>query len=454
MPNVQSFAQILKTSFDITVQSFLDIALSPPALGAICRLANKASDTLRSKGWTLHPSAVEPHIRYEGQILPLDALRLDRLQVCPRCLLEDTYLRYDWDFHHVVACGRHKCLLTAACPNCQAPLPANQLFIGYCRNCGSALSATRTSPAAPDEIAASEDAAGLGPIMGVGAQAGYLMSPAIFFDLFRLFCVKDIDACRNKATAHMTKATFPERLLAAQRVGAARCPNGYIWEILRRPLAQAVAHLSTLEEYGAVEHKLRKLLHASTLTPETQHFLMGSSEQASDRRAAFLEGAKPDSDGVRAATTLLGVSSQGISWLKRTGYLRNPIAGGGYATYDILDARELLRCLIPTSRFDEAMDIQGISNAAAQVGLLDVWPGYDIYSRGVTRSSAVTLLDGIRIKSLENPAQQKHRLTSIATISSKPDTVALILHRLLTGDFAAIKWGHPWRLTDLSYSDE
>lgn len=95
-------------------------------------------------------------------------LRAECEPLCPKCLVEDEYLRHAWSHCFVTACPMHSCALLDICPECATQLDNFRQSIAIC-NCGFDLRFAKTHAASPNEIWLSARLAG-NPIPVAGIE--------------------------------------------------------------------------------------------------------------------------------------------------------------------------------------------------------------------------------------------------------------------------------------------
>lgn len=62
---------------------------------------------------------------------------INRLQVCPKCFLEQKYVKTDWLYYHSNQCVQHECNLVNQCPVCSHDFNWSGEFFEGCANCGT-----------------------------------------------------------------------------------------------------------------------------------------------------------------------------------------------------------------------------------------------------------------------------------------------------------------------------
>ena len=73
-----------------------------------------------------HTNAVDigqyAEVRYKQIIIPRGFLRSTIIPICPECLKESNYVRFDWHINKVECCEKHGIQLLRNCPSCHIPL--------------------------------------------------------------------------------------------------------------------------------------------------------------------------------------------------------------------------------------------------------------------------------------------------------------------------------------------
>jgi hypothetical protein len=73
-----------------------------------------------------HTTAVDlrqyAEVRYKQIIIPRGLLRSTIIPICPECLKESNYVRFDWHINKVECCEKHGIKLLRNCPSCHTPL--------------------------------------------------------------------------------------------------------------------------------------------------------------------------------------------------------------------------------------------------------------------------------------------------------------------------------------------
>ena len=78
-------------------------------------------------------------------------VRSNKPSICPHCLIEESYLRGQWELSFYIACPKHNCLLVTTCSSCQRKLSAHRSRLGRC-NCGFPFTESKSDPAPPEAI--------------------------------------------------------------------------------------------------------------------------------------------------------------------------------------------------------------------------------------------------------------------------------------------------------------
>ena len=458
--SMKSLATLVSQRTSLTVSTSTDIAQSPEALRALADMSGLTGSDFESIAWAHHPSAEEDHLRFQGVILPSDALLMDRLQVCPSCVAKESYVKADWDLSHVVACPEHECLLVDACASCGSAISTDRAFTGYCAECGAAFGRIEAPRASASTLAASEDAAGLAPIAFTSGTHRHVAHSATFFEFCRLL------ACSNTAmwTNKVRKTKFAllsvgDRARVLDEVGGYRGPTGYSVERLRAGLAERFAHLTPFDAFGAREQRLAQLLRPSRLPPDLRNFILFGDERGeAASSAALLEGRTTGYTTPREVAHLLGITPEGVAWLKRRGKLNDPLDELGYSTYEILACHAVLDSLIPCDRFDAALGVMGLTSELAQHSLVELWNLTPQHQPGLTLSSVIDLLDALRdVTCRAALAGDTDDRADVSNGGHRPAFAPHVYGRLvvalLNGTVSANGWRAPWRLQDIGISD-
>jgi hypothetical protein len=73
-----------------------------------------------------HTNAVDlrqyAEVRYKQIIIPRGFLRSTIIPICPECLKESNYVRFDWHINKAESCEKHGIKLLRNCPSCHIPL--------------------------------------------------------------------------------------------------------------------------------------------------------------------------------------------------------------------------------------------------------------------------------------------------------------------------------------------
>ena len=422
--SIKSLATLVSQRTSLNVSSSTDIAQSPEALRALADMSGLRSHDFKSMAWARHPSADEDHLRFQEVILPSDAVLMDRLQVCPSCVAKEAYIKADWDLSHVVACPEHGCLLIDACAFCGNAISADRAFTGYCAECGAAFGRIEAARASASTLAASEDAAGLAPIAFTCGTRRYVARSASFFELCRFLTCSSVAMWTNKVRkVKFALLSVADRARVLDEVGGYRGPTGYSVERLRTGLAERFAHLAPFDAFGAREQRLAQLLGASPLPPELRNFILYGDERGEAApSAALLEGRTSGYTTPRDVARLLGITPEGVAWLKRHGKLTDPLDELGYSTYEVLACHAVLKSLVPCDRFDDALGVTGLASELALHGLVELWTLTPQRPPGLTLSSVTDLLDALRVATCRTTADGDPRqgLRLAAANSDRP----------------------------------
>lgn len=458
--SMKSLAALVSQRTSLTVSSSTDIAQSAEALRAMADMSGLAGADFDSMAWTRHPSTGEDHLRFQGVVLPSDALLMDRLQVCPGCLAKEAYIKADWDLSHVVACPEHECLLVDACTSCGSAISTDRAFTGYCAECGAAFGRVAAPRASASTLAASEDAAGLAPIAFTRGPLRQIAHSATFFELCRLLACSSTAMWSNKVRkVKFALLSVRDRAQVLDEVGGYRGPTGYSAERLRAGLAERFAHLTPFDAFGAREQRLSQLFRSSALPPDLRNFILYGDERGeATHSAAILEGRTTGYTTPRQVARLLGITPEGVAWLKRRGKLTDPLDELGYSTYEILTCHAVLDSLVPCDRFDAALGVMGVASELARHGLVELWNLTPRHQPGLTLSSVTDLLDALRVATCgtaqagdtggrPGPSAGEQRP------ALPPHVYGRVVVALLNGTLSASGWRAPWRLQDIGLAD-
>lgn len=61
-------------------------------------------------------------VRYKQVSIPKELLRSANIPICPECLVESAYVRFDWHITKVTCCQKHGARLLTHCPSCHSQL--------------------------------------------------------------------------------------------------------------------------------------------------------------------------------------------------------------------------------------------------------------------------------------------------------------------------------------------
>jgi hypothetical protein len=458
--SMKSLATLVTQRTSLNVSSSTDIAQSPEALRALADMSGLKGDDFESMAWARHPSADEDHLRFQEVILPSDAVLMDRLQVCPSCVAKEAYIKADWDLSHVVACPEHGCLLTDACAFCGNAISTERAFTGYCAECGAAFGHVDAPLASASTLAASEDAAGLAPIAFTSGTHRHVAHSASFFELCRFLACSLTDVWTNKVRKVMfAHLSVSDRAKVLDEVGSYRVGTGYSVERLRSGLEMRFEHLAPFDAFGARSMRVAQLLRSSRLTPDLRNFVLHGDERGNPTSsAAFLEGRTSGYTTPREVARLLGITPEGVAWLKRHGKLNDPLDELGYSTYEILACHDVLKSLVPCHRFDAALGVTGLAAELAQHGLVELWTLTPQHPPGLTLSSVIGLLDALRIATCRfvvdgDTGRRLEFSESDRRPTLAPHVYGRLVVALLNGTVSASGWRAPWRLQDIGIAE-
>jgi hypothetical protein len=174
--------------------------------------------------------------------------------------------------------------------------------------------------------------------------------------------------------------------------------------------------------------------------------------------AAFLEGRTSGYTTPREVGRLLGITPEGVAWLKRHGKLNDPLDELGYSTYEILACHDMLKSLVPCPRFDAALGVAGLAAQLARHGLVELWAEVPQHPPGLTLSSVTELLDALRVATCRSVLNgDTNGRPNLSDGERQPTLAAHVYGRLvvalLDGTVSASGWRAPWRLQDIGITE-